>query len=109
GEEVGGGINFDTAVTYSGGEIDVYEAAVASGDGLDRDTQVGYVTQLAQSYNELVPFVQLWERYGNNPLNRSNVDAPAGDDPEVQNPWSGTDAFIPLWIMTGKLVPAAAA
>lgn len=109
GEEVGGGINFDTAVTYSGGEVNVFDAAVSSGEGLDSEVQAGYVTQLAQSYNELVPFIQLWERYGNNPLNRGNVDAPASDDAVVQNPWSGTDAFIPYWILTGQLGPAAAA
>lgn len=109
GEEVGGGINFDTTVTYSGGEVNVFDAAVSSGEGLDSEVQAGYVTQLAQSYNELVPFIQLWERYGNNPLNRGNVDAPASDDAVVQNPWSGTDAFIPYWILTGQLGPAAAA
>jgi peptide/nickel transport system substrate-binding protein len=107
GEEAGGGINFDTNVTYSGGELDVYEAAVAAGQGLDTEAQAALVEQLAQSYNELVPYVQLWERYGNNPLNRSNVEAPPADDPETQNPWSGTDAFIPYWVMTGQLGPAA--
>lgn len=107
GEEVGGGINFNTAVTYSGGEIDVFEASVSSGEGLDTAVQAEYVAQLAQSYNELLPFIQLWERYGNNPLNRGSVDAPASDDAAVQNPWSGTDAFIPYWILTGRLGPAA--
>lgn len=107
GEEAGGGINFDVDVTYSGGEVNVFDAAVSSGEGLDTEVQAGFVEQLAQSYNELVPFVQLWERYGNNPLNRTNVDAPGADDPEISNPWSGTDAFIPYWILTGQLGPAA--
>lgn len=107
GDEAGGGINFDVNVTFSGGDLNVFNAAVAAGEGLDTDVQAGYVAQLAQSYNELVPFIQLWERYGNNPLNRSNVDAPAGDDPEILNPWSGVDAFIPYWILSGKLGPAA--
>lgn len=107
GDEAGGGINFDVNVTFSGGDLNVFDAAVSAGEGLDTDVQAGYVEQLAQSYNELVPFIQLWERYGNNPLNRSNVDAPAGDDPEIQNPWSGVDAFIPYWILSGKLGPAA--
>lgn len=107
GDEAGGGINFDVNVTFSGGDLNVFDAAVAAGEGLDTDVQAGYVAQLAQSYNELVPFIQLWERYGNNPLNRSNVDAPAGDDPEILNPWSGVDAFIPYWILSGKLGPAA--
>ncbi len=106
GEQTGGGIHLDTNMTYSGGEVNVYDAAVAAGQGLDIDAQKSLVEQLAVSYNENLPFVQLWERHGNNPLNREYVDAPASDDADTINPWSGVDAFIPYWIITGKMTPA---
>jgi hypothetical protein len=107
GEQAGGGIHLDTNVTYSGGDLDVYDAAVKSGQGLDTAAQKGYVEELAKSYNELVPFVQLWERHGNNPINRKFVNAPASDDADTINPWGSVDAFIPYWIITGKMSPAS--
>ena len=107
GEGVGGGMHFDPNVTYSGGELNVFDATVASGQGLDRDAQAVYVEQLALSFNELLPAIPLWERYGNNPLHRELVDAPPSDDPSTQNPWGSVDAFIPYWIITGQLSPVA--
>jgi peptide/nickel transport system substrate-binding protein len=108
GEQKGGGMHFDTKVTYSGGDIDVLDTAVKAGQGLDQDAQKALVEQLALSYNELLPAIPLWERYANNPLNRTHLDAPASDDAIFKNPWSGTDAFMPYLITTGKVAPAAA-
>lgn len=106
GQEVGGGMNFDLNVTYSGGTLNVLDAANMAGEGLDVDAQTALITQLAVSYNELLPAIPLWERYGNNPLNRAFADAPPSDDPSVSaNPWSGTDAFIPYYIITGLMGP----
>ena len=107
GEGVGGGMHFDTNVTYSGGTLDVVDAALKSEQGLDVDVQKGYVAELAQSFNELLPAIPLWERHGNNPLNRSFLDAPAADDPIYINPWgNANDAFIPYLILTGGMGPA---
>jgi peptide/nickel transport system substrate-binding protein len=104
GDAVGGGMRFDTNVSYSGGEINVYDVAVESGVGLDVEAQKPLAEQLAVSFNELLPIVPLWERYGNNPLNREFVDAPAGDDPIYNN--AGADHFMPYLIMTGGIGPA---
>jgi peptide/nickel transport system substrate-binding protein len=104
GQGVGGGMRFNLDVTYSGGELNVYDVAVESGEGLDVDAQKVLVEQLAISYNELLPAVPLWERYGNNPLNREFLDAPAGDDPIYNN--AGADHFMPYLIMTGGIGPA---
>jgi len=104
GEGVGGGMRFDVNVTYSGGSINVYDLSVQSGEGLDIDAQRGIVEQLAVSYNELLPAIPLWERYGNNPLNREFLNAPAGDDPIYNN--AGADHFMPYLIMTGGIGPA---
>ncbi len=105
--QTGAGISFDTKVTYSGGSLDVLDAANKSLQGLDQDAQKKLVDQLAQSFNEQLPIIPVWERYANNPLNRKHLNAPASDDPIYQNPWSGTDAFMPYLIMTGKVSPAA--
>lgn len=104
GEGVGGGMRFDVNVTYSGGELNVYEASVQSGEGLDIDAQKELVEQLAISFNELLPIIPLWERYGNNPLNRQFLDAPPSDDPIYNN--AGADHFMPYLIMTGGVGPA---
>lgn len=106
GEGVGGGMKLDPNVTYSGGTFNVRDASYASIEGMDRDAQAALVTQLAVSFNELLPAVPLWERYGNNPLNRDFVNAPAADDPAYNNPWSGVDGFIPYYILNGILTPA---
>lgn len=104
GEGVGGGMRFNLDVTYSGGTINVFDVAIQSGEGLDVDAQKALVEQLALSYNELLPAIPLWERYGNNPLNREFVDAPASDDPIYNN--AGADHFMPYLIMTGRIKPA---
>ncbi|NDJ62065.1 MAG: hypothetical protein GYB67_13120 [Chloroflexi bacterium] len=104
GEGVGGGMRFDTDVTFSGGEINVFDAAVESGQGTDLAAQQALVTDLVVSFNEVLPAIPLWERYGNNPLNRNFVDGPAGDDPIFLN--GGVDHFMTYLILTGGIGPA---
>jgi peptide/nickel transport system substrate-binding protein len=105
GEGAGDGMSFDTNVTYSGGEVDVLELALASSRGLDEAQQREQATELARSFNELLPIIPLWERYGNNPMNREFLDAPPSDDPIYAN--SGADPFITYLILTGGIGPAA--
>ncbi len=100
----GGGMRFKPDITYSGGKMNVLETALKAGEGLDKDAQAKLVEQLALSYNELLPAIPLWERYGNNPLNRKALDAPAGEDPVYKN--AGLDHFMPYMILTGKIGPA---
>ncbi len=84
------------------------DTAVKSEEGLDVDAQKQYVWQLAQSFNELLPIIPLWERHGNNPLNRTYLSAPAADDPIYINPWgSAADGFTPYLILTGGMAPAS--
>ena len=107
GESTGGGMGFDTNVTYSGGDVDVLELTLSSSRGLDEARQREQVAQLAQSFNELLPIIPLWERYGNNPLNREFVDAPPSDDPIYQNGTSVPDPFMTYLLLTGGIGPAA--
>ena len=105
GEGVGGGMRFDVDVTYSGGSLNVFDASYESSEGTDLDAQRALVEALALSYNELLPAIPLWERYGNNPMNRNFLDAPAGDDPIYLN--TGADHFITYLILTGGIGPAS--
>lgn len=104
GEGVGGGMRFDPNVTFSGGEINVLEAANASSQGTDLEAQRALVTDLVVSFNELLPAIPLWERYGNNPLNRDFLDAPEDNDPVYLN--AGSDHFMPYMILIGMVGPA---
>ena len=74
------------------------------GDGFDTTAQKAPVTEAALAFNDLLPVIPLWERYGNNPVNdkkRVTGWKPDGD-PVYKNPWS-TDAFTTLMIMDGTL------
>ncbi len=104
GEGAGGGMHYNPNITYSGGDVNVYDLAVEAGKGSDIDKIKSLVTQLAVSFNETLPIVPLWERFGNNPLNRTNVDGPEGSDPIFLN--SGSDHFMPYMIINGMVKPA---
>jgi peptide/nickel transport system substrate-binding protein len=74
------------------------------GDGFDTNAQKAPVTEAALAFNDLLPVIPLWERYGNNPVNetkRVRGWKPDGD-PIYKNPWS-TEAFTTLMIMDGTL------
>ena len=103
--QAGGGMNFDTNVTYSGGDVDVRELAIQSGQGTDTEAQAELVDQLAVSFNELLPAIPLWERFTNNALNRNYLDAPSFDDPIYINDTT-PDFWMTYAIMTGILGPA---
>jgi peptide/nickel transport system substrate-binding protein len=74
------------------------------GDGFDTNAQRAPVTEAAFAFNDLLPVIPLWERYGNNPVNdkkRVRGWKPDGD-PIYKNPWS-TEAFTTLMILDGTL------
>lgn len=104
GEGVGGGMRFPLDVTFSDGELNVLDASYAASEGTDVEAQRELIEDLAISFNELLPAIPLWERYGNNPLNREFLEAPAGDDPVYLN--AGADHFMPYLILTGGIGPA---
>ncbi|TMD50973.1 MAG: ABC transporter substrate-binding protein [Chloroflexi bacterium] len=74
------------------------------GDGFDTTAQKAPVTEAALAFNDLLPVVPLWERYGNNPVNdKKRVTGWKPDsDPIYKNPWS-VDAFTTYLIMDGTL------
>jgi peptide/nickel transport system substrate-binding protein len=86
------------------GNIDFDALIVKMGDGFDTNAQKAPVTEAALAFNDLLPVVPLWERYGNNPVNdKKRVTGWKPDnDPIYKNPWS-TDAFTTFLIMDGTL------
>lgn len=103
--QAGGGMRMDVNVTYSGGDVNLRDLAIASGQGVDVDAQSALVEQLAVSFNELLPAIPLWERFTNNALNRKFIDAPAFDDPIYVNDTT-PDFWMTYAIMTGLIGPA---
>jgi peptide/nickel transport system substrate-binding protein len=104
----GGGIQFDlTQNTESLGKVDLHKLVIQSASGLDKGEQKATVTKLAKAFNELLPVIPLWERYGNNPaLDGERVTGWLPDsDPIYQNsPYE--DSFTVEMILDGTLKPA---
>ncbi|MFN3331927.1 MAG: ABC transporter substrate-binding protein, partial [Caldilinea sp.] len=87
------------------GEVDLGAMVVASGAGSDLAAQKAVINDLALAYNELLPQIPLWERYGNNPAPAIRVTGwPEDGDPVYQN---GTynDPFVVVLMLTGRLQP----
>jgi peptide/nickel transport system substrate-binding protein len=79
-----------------------------SGSGLDIEEQKTNVTTLALVFNELLPMVPLWERYGNNPVLRDQrvTGFPSQEDEIVQQPVYG-DNYVVLGMLQGEIQPAS--
>lgn len=106
----GRGIGFDLKQNTSAGAIDLEAAVVAAGNGLDEAVQKESVTKVALAFNELLPVIPLFERYGNNPaLEGTRVEKwPADSDPILQNgPYA--DNFTIMLMLQGNLKPAKSA
>ena len=94
--------------TEVAGEVDLDQLTVDSALGLDEQAQIANLTTIAQVYNELLPNIPLFERYGNNAaLEGVRVEAwPADDDPILQNsPYA--DGIPTMLMLTGNLHPAS--
>ena len=78
---------------------------VAAGAGNDRDAQAKVINDLALAYNELLPQIPLWERYGNNVAPDIRVTGwPPDDDPVYKN-GAYNDPFVAVLLLNGTLKP----
>jgi peptide/nickel transport system substrate-binding protein len=94
--------------TEVAGEVDIEQLVVDSAQGLDVQAQKDDISVIAQVYNELLPIITLYERYGNNAaLEGVRVEAwPADDDPILQNsPYA--DGIPTMLMLTGELNPVS--
>jgi peptide/nickel transport system substrate-binding protein len=86
------------------GDVDFEALIVQMGEGFDTNKQKDPVTKVALAFNDLLPVVPLWERYGNNPVNdkkRVKGWKPDGD-PIYKNAF-GQDNFAVYGIIDGSL------
>jgi peptide/nickel transport system substrate-binding protein len=89
------------------GDIDIEQLVVNAPLGLDEAAQRDNVSRAAIAFNELMPMLPLFERYGNNPaLEGVRVQAwPPDSDPIFRNAPYG-DNFTVMLLLTGQLTPA---
>ncbi|HSH82599.1 MAG TPA: ABC transporter substrate-binding protein, partial [Herpetosiphonaceae bacterium] len=104
----GPGMAYDLKQTTEAlGEVDLSALTVEAAAGLDEEKQKAAVAKLAVAFNELLPIIPLWERYGNMPaLEDVRVTGwPAEGDPIYNNsPYA--DSFVAIMILDGTLKPA---
>jgi peptide/nickel transport system substrate-binding protein len=101
----GGGMKYPLKqkLPSTGKEIDFDELINRTGDGLDEAKQKAAVTELALAFNELLPIIPLWQRFGNNPVNdKKRVSGwPADNDPIYKNP--DGDSFAMTLLIRGTI------
>lgn len=101
------GMGFELMQTTDAlGEVDINALIDEAGKGNDMEAQKEAISKLALVYNELLPGVPLWERYGNNPVpSRFAAGWLPDDDPVYKNnPYA--DSFVIIQILDGTLHPA---
>jgi peptide/nickel transport system substrate-binding protein len=102
-----GGMKYPLKQETSAGPVDFDQLITQSGEGLDIEPQKGAISKMAVAFNELLPIVPMFERYGNNPVlegKRVKGWLPP-DNPIYKNPHS-VDSFVILQILDGTLKPA---
>ena len=103
----GKGMNFPMKQKVGDKEIDLQALIVDAAVGLDESKQKANITAVAAVFNDLLPIVPLWERYGNNPaLDKRVTGYPADGDPIYKNAVYG-DNFVVMMILDGTLKPKA--
>lgn len=96
----GTGTEFPLQTTSeAAGEVDLNAMVVESAEGMDVEAQREKVTAMALTYNELLPAIPLWERFGNNcALEGVRVVAwPADDDPLMQQSFYADNIPAMMW------------
>lgn len=92
--------------TESVGAVDFEQLTTEMGQGLDVAKQKETVTKAIKAFNELLPVIPLYERFGNNPiLEGVRVTGwPKDDDPIFKNA-AYADSYVIMSMLEGKLQP----
>lgn len=103
----GQGMDFPLDQTLADGtKVDLNALVVDSAVGMDLAKQKSEVTAIAQAFNELLPIVPFYERFGNNAV-LENVRVqpwPADGDPVYKNsPYA--DGLVTILMLEGRLKP----
>jgi peptide/nickel transport system substrate-binding protein len=103
----GPGMSFEMVQsTECCGEFD-FEANIDNQTvGLDEVAQKAMVAETAQAFNELLPIIPLWERYGNNPaMDGLHTCGWLPDDDPIYANSPYADSFTVMMILDGTLYP----
>ncbi|HMN30615.1 MAG TPA: ABC transporter substrate-binding protein, partial [Caldilineaceae bacterium] len=101
------GMSFDLNVTTDVlGPLDLNALTDDAGKGNDMDAQKEAIGKLALAFNELLPMVPLWERYGNNPAPSRFAAGWLPDDNPIYKNQPYNDSFVIIQILDGTLHPA---
>jgi len=103
----GPGMSYDLNVTTDCcGDLDLETLIEDMTKGLDTAAQEAMVAETAQAFNELLPIIPLWERYGNNPaMDGLHTCGWLPDDDPVYKNSPYADSFVVIMVMEGTLYP----
>lgn len=92
--------------TESVGDVDFEQLTTEMGQGLDVAKQKVLVTKAIRAFNELLPVMPLYERFGNNPILEGVrvVGWPKDDDVLFQNA-AYADSYVIISMLDGRLQP----
>ncbi len=92
--------------TESVGDVDFEQLTTEMGQGLDVAKQKVVVTKAIRAFNELLPVLPLYERFGNNPILEGVrvVGWPKDDDVLFQNA-AYADSYVIISMLEGRLQP----
>jgi peptide/nickel transport system substrate-binding protein len=90
--------------TESVGDVDFEQLTTEMGQGLDVAKQKVVVTKAIRAFNELLPVLPLYERFGNNPILEGTrvVGWPKDDDVLFQNA-AYADSYVIISMLEGRL------
>jgi peptide/nickel transport system substrate-binding protein len=98
-QTTGGGMNYP----LTQGSTDFAALINSMGDGFDTEKQKPSVTAASLAFNDLLPIVPLWERYGNNPVNEKKRVAPWPADSDTVYKNGSGDSFVSIMLYNGTL------
>ncbi len=88
------------------GKVDLEQVVIASSYGITPDDLKKSVTTAGLAFNELLPVIPLWERYGNNAALESAVKGYPSDGDAIYDNSPYADNFTTLLTFDGTLTPA---
>ncbi|MFN8496428.1 MAG: ABC transporter substrate-binding protein [Anaerolineae bacterium] len=102
----GQGMSFPFKQQVDGKDVDLSELIKATAVGATDAEQKPAVTKMAQTFNQLLPIIPLWERYGNNAAVEGVrvANFPPDSDPIWKNALYGDNPVVIL-LMDGRLQP----
>ncbi len=103
----GPGISFPMKqTTQCCGDFDFSASIDASVKGLDTAAQKVEIDKVARAFNELLPIIPLWERFGNNPVldGLHSCGWPKEGDPIYENALYA-DNFAIIFLLDGTVYP----